>query len=78
MLDAFKKVEDSLVGRFFQYRVHPFDLREISHYNPKEDRKEILEKTHLDIILRQDCQYILANFIKKKKIFWGLLIYMKS
>lgn len=28
-LDTYKKVGDSLAGRFFQFRVHPFDLKEI-------------------------------------------------
>jgi len=29
-LDAFKKVGDSLAGRFFSYRLHPFDVKEAS------------------------------------------------
>jgi hypothetical protein len=28
-LDAYKKVGDSLVGRFFEFRLHPLDLKEI-------------------------------------------------
>ncbi|MDM7987494.1 MAG: ATP-binding protein [Smithella sp.] len=28
-LDAYKKVGDSLAGRFFEYRLHPLDLKEI-------------------------------------------------
>ncbi len=29
-LDAFRKVGDSLAGRFFSYRLHPFDVKEAS------------------------------------------------
>jgi uncharacterized protein len=29
-LDAFKKLGDSLAGRFFSYRLHPFDVKEAS------------------------------------------------
>lgn len=43
-LDTFKKVGDSLAGRFFQYRAHPFDVREISHFNKKANRREIVER----------------------------------
>ena len=28
-LDAYKKVGDSLAGRFFEFRLHPLDLKEI-------------------------------------------------
>jgi predicted AAA+ superfamily ATPase len=28
-LDTYRKVGDSLAGRFFQYRLHPFDLKEL-------------------------------------------------
>ena len=28
-LDVFRKVGDSLAGRFFRYRMHPFDLKEV-------------------------------------------------
>ncbi len=30
-LDSYRKMGDSLAGRFFQYRLHPLDLKEI-HY----------------------------------------------
>ncbi|MCC6276202.1 MAG: AAA family ATPase [Leptospiraceae bacterium] len=30
-MDIYKKVDDSLVGRFFSYRLYPFDLKEIFH-----------------------------------------------
>lgn len=29
-MDAFRKIGDSLAGRFFSYRLHPFDVRELS------------------------------------------------
>lgn len=32
-LSAFKKAGDSLAGRHFQYRLHPFDLKEIMQYS---------------------------------------------
>lgn len=34
-LDVHRKVGDSLAGRYFQYRLHPFDLKEICHNNNK-------------------------------------------
>lgn len=39
MMDTHKKVGDSLAGRFFQYRLHPLDLKEI---------KEILKPKNLE------------------------------
>ena len=36
-LDTFKKVGDSLAGRFFQYRLYPFDLKELSTWGPVTD-----------------------------------------
>lgn len=36
-LDTYKKVGDSLAGRYFQYRLHPVDLKEVkSIYTPEE------------------------------------------
>jgi hypothetical protein len=36
-LNTYKKVGDSLAGRYFQYRLHPFDLKEVkSSYTPEE------------------------------------------
>ncbi len=29
-LDTYKKVGDSLAGRFFEFRLHPLDLKEIT------------------------------------------------
>ena len=31
-LDTYKKVGDSLAGRFFQFRMHPLDLKEIKSF----------------------------------------------
>jgi hypothetical protein len=36
-LDAFRKVGDSLAGRFFSYRLHPFDIKEASSLIEPED-----------------------------------------
>ncbi len=38
-MDTFRQVGDSLAGRYFQYRLHPFDLKEIAQYstmNPEQ------------------------------------------
>ena len=46
-LDTYKKVGDSLAGRFFQFRLHPFDLKELQHAhyprNPEKDLDNLLE-----------------------------------
>ncbi len=46
-LDTYKKVGDSLAGRFFQFRLHPFDLKELrnAHYpgNPEKALDNLLE-----------------------------------
>jgi uncharacterized protein len=36
-LDAFRRVGDSLAGRFFTYRLHPFDARELASTMEPED-----------------------------------------
>lgn len=36
-LETYRKVGDSLAGRYFQYRLHPFDLKEIGANYAKED-----------------------------------------
>lgn len=36
-LDIYRKVGDSLAGRYFQYRLHPFDLKEVRTLYSKED-----------------------------------------
>jgi len=43
-LDTYKKVGDSLAGRFFQFRLHPLDLKEIELYGPSGDVEEKLER----------------------------------
>jgi len=77
-LNTYKKIGDSLAGRFFQFRLHPLDLKEIYKFYPKSDPNKILdkllatsnfpepylngktifynrwEKSHLDIIIKQD------------------------
>jgi len=41
-LDTFRKTGDSLAGRFFKYRFHPFDLKELIADNPSLNKKETL------------------------------------
>lgn len=41
-LDVFRKVGDSLAGRFFRYRMHPFDLKEV-HQQFQSSADELLE-----------------------------------
>jgi predicted AAA+ superfamily ATPase len=43
-LDTYKKVGDSLAGRYFQYRLHPLDLRELSNVQNKLSTDEVLER----------------------------------
>jgi len=33
-IDTYRKVGDSLAGRYFQYRLHPLDIKEIVRHNP--------------------------------------------
>ncbi|MCG8636806.1 MAG: ATP-binding protein [Desulfobacterales bacterium] len=41
-LDTYKKVGDSLAGRFFQFRMHPLDLKEIQRFlNPEKLEDEL-------------------------------------
>ncbi len=41
-LDTYKKVGDSLAGRFFQFRMHPLDLKEIKSFlNPEDIESEL-------------------------------------
>jgi len=76
-LETFRKVGDSLAGRYFSYRLHPLDLKEgvaCWQNNPQEVFDRLMryggfpepflegtpdfyrrwQKSHLDIILRQD------------------------
>lgn len=45
-LDVIKKMGDSLAGRFFQYRLHPLDLKEIKNFLPSEawDETEVFNR----------------------------------
>lgn len=43
-LDTYKKVGDSLAGRFFQFRLHPLDLKEIQTYLKPKDPEIELDK----------------------------------
>lgn len=42
-LDTYKKVGDSLAGRFFQFRLHPLDLKELCSYSPTYNSAQSLE-----------------------------------
>ena len=43
-LETYKKVGDSLAGRYFQYRLHPFDLKEVRlRYSKEEAFKRLWE-----------------------------------
>lgn len=96
-LDTFRKVGDSLAGRYFQFRLHPLDMEEGVVYwqnNPEEVFKRLMtysgfpepflegsvdfynrwQKTHLDIILRQDFLDLYAiRSIKSIEILLELL-----
>ncbi|MDD4976130.1 MAG: ATP-binding protein [Bacteriovorax sp.] len=43
-LDTYKKVGDSLAGRYFQYRLHPLDVREVCKIEKKSDADEVLDR----------------------------------
>ncbi len=43
-LDTYKKVGDSLAGRFFQFRMHPLDLKEIQTLSAPENLEDELDK----------------------------------
>jgi predicted AAA+ superfamily ATPase len=43
-LDTFKKVGDSLAGRYFHYRLHPLDVREICLISKKENPDIVLDR----------------------------------
>lgn len=43
-LDAYRKVGDSLAGRFFQFRLHPLDLKEINNILKPENLCTELDK----------------------------------
>ncbi|MBW6486007.1 MAG: ATP-binding protein, partial [Syntrophobacterales bacterium] len=43
-LDVFKKAGDSLAGRFFQFRLHPLDLKEIKNVSGTDGLDEKLDR----------------------------------
>ncbi len=43
-LDTYRKVGDSLAGRFFQFRLHPLDLKEVHAVTHAEDPDTTLDK----------------------------------
>ena len=43
-LDTYRKVGDSLAGRFFQFRLHPFDLKEIKKINNPGNLQAVLDR----------------------------------
>jgi uncharacterized protein len=43
-LDVYKKVGDSLAGRFFEFRLHPFDLKEIKRELGSDKLEEKLDR----------------------------------
>ena len=43
-LDAYRKAGDSLAGRYFQYRIHPLDLKELSQIEKKLSPGQALER----------------------------------
>ena len=43
-LDTYKKVGDSLAGRFFQFRLHPLDLKELKNHQTNADSELNLER----------------------------------
>ena len=42
-LDTYKKGGDSLAGRYFQFRLHPLDLKEVSEYLAPDNLEKTLE-----------------------------------
>ena len=42
-LNVYKKFGDSLAGRYFLYRVHPLDIRELLTLNPKKNQKKLID-----------------------------------
>lgn len=43
-LDTYKKVGDSLAGRYFHYRLHPLDVRELTQLKYKLGPEEIVDR----------------------------------
>lgn len=62
-IDTYKKMGDSLAGRFFHYRLHPFDIKEITQV------KKISEKVAFDRIINYGG--FPEPFLKASKSFYG-------
>lgn len=43
-MDTYRKVGDSLAGRYFQYRLYPLDLKEVGNYQPIYNEEEIFSR----------------------------------
>ena len=43
-MDVFKKAGDSLAGRFFEFRLHPLDLKEIKSVAGPDKLEEKLDR----------------------------------
>jgi predicted AAA+ superfamily ATPase len=43
-LDTYRKVGDSLAGRYFQYRLYPFDLKEVASLAPEYSLTQIYDR----------------------------------
>lgn len=43
-LDTFKKVGDSLAGRYFHYRLHPLDVREVCKIEKKSNPDQVIDQ----------------------------------
>ena len=63
-MDTYKKVGDSLAGRFFQFRLHPFDLKELA----LQTKIKSLNKT-LDNLMTYGG--FPEPFLRAKELFYG-------
>lgn len=61
-LDVHRKVGDSLAGRFFQYRLHPLDLKEATQYW-QDDPKKVFERLW-------DCSGFPEPFLKGDQTYY--------
>lgn len=43
-IDSYKKVGDSLAGRYFHFRMHPLDVREITQINPRASADQVVNR----------------------------------
>lgn len=63
-LDTYRKVGDSLAGRYFQYRLHPLDLKELHQFKMLNRPQETLE-------LLMEVSGFPEPFFKKEKTFYN-------